>query len=140
MPANGLVIDANILIRGVFGRRARHVIERYTEQWSFFLPEFAYAEAEWHVPTIAGRRRGDHGQALRTLRDLVSVVEVIQSDYYAGFEPAARERLGYRDPDDWPILATALALNCPIWTEDSDFFGCGVATWTTRTVEIFLRE
>ncbi|MBI4874020.1 MAG: hypothetical protein HY822_05230, partial [Acidobacteria bacterium] len=26
----------------------------------------------------------------------------------------------------------------PIWTEDTDFFGCGVATWTSSRVEMFL--
>ena len=45
-----------------------------------------------------------------------------------------------RDPEDWPILAAALALGCPIWTEDTDFFGCGVATWTSDRVRIFLQE
>ena len=45
-----------------------------------------------------------------------------------------------RDPEDWPTLAAALLLECPIWTEDQDFFGSGVATWTTATVERFLRE
>jgi len=29
-----------------------------------------------------------------------------------------------RDPEDWPILAAALALDFPIWTEDTDFFEC----------------
>ena len=43
-------------------------------------------------------------------------------------------------PEDWPILASALALGCPIWTEDADFFGCGVATWTSNRVEIFLGD
>lgn len=38
----------------------------------------------------------------------------------------------------WPILACALALHCPIWTEDTDFFGCGAATWTSNNIEIFL--
>src|ERR1035441_7435280 len=52
----------------------------------------------------------------------------------------ARERVGQRDPDDWPILAAALALRCPIWTEDTDFFGCGVATWTSNRVRVFLRR
>ena len=50
----------------------------------------------------------------------------------------ARERIGRRDEDDWPILASALAFDCPIWTEDADFFGCGVATWTTDRVELYL--
>ncbi len=39
-----------------------------------------------------------------------------------------------RPTDDWPVLAAALALDCPIWTEDTDFFGYGVATWTTDRV------
>jgi len=59
---------------------------------------------------------------------------------YGDFEAEARERLEMRDQEDWPILATALALGCPIWTEDSDFFGCGVATWTSNRVQVFLRE
>jgi len=50
-----------------------------------------------------------------------------------------RSRIESRDPDDWPILATALALECPIWTEDQDFFGAGVPTWTTDRVELSLR-
>jgi hypothetical protein len=29
-------------------------------------------------------------------------------------------------------------LDCPIWTEDQDFFGSGVATWTTNTVLMYL--
>jgi hypothetical protein len=43
-----------------------------------------------------------------------------------------------RDTDDWPVLAVALALDCPIWTEDTDFFGCGVAIWTMDRVELYL--
>jgi hypothetical protein len=39
-----------------------------------------------------------------------------------------------------PILTSALALGCPIWTDDTDFFGCGVATWTCNNVEIFLGD
>jgi predicted nucleic acid-binding protein len=44
-----------------------------------------------------------------------------------------------RDEEDWPILATALALSCAIWTEDTDFFGTGIAVWTSSRIEIFLK-
>ncbi|MFO1350464.1 MAG: PIN domain-containing protein [Gammaproteobacteria bacterium] len=37
-------------------------------------------------------------------------------------------------------MALALVLNLPIWTEDQDLFGSGVATWTTDRVELYLRE
>lgn len=50
------------------------------------------------------------------------------------------KRIGRRDPDDWPIAAAALILDCPIWTEDKDFFGTGIPTWTSDRVEIYLRD
>jgi predicted nucleic acid-binding protein len=59
---------------------------------------------------------------------------------YEAFEGEARARLRGRDEEDWPILATALALECPVWTEDQDFFGTGIAVWTTDRVEIFLKS
>jgi predicted nucleic acid-binding protein len=45
-----------------------------------------------------------------------------------------------RDPDDWPILALALTLECPIWTEDDSFLGAGAATCATDRVELYLPE
>jgi predicted nucleic acid-binding protein len=74
------------------------------------------------------------------LASLANVVQTVEFEAYSGFEAIARQRLARRDEDDWPILAAALALGCPIWTEDTDFFGCGVATWTTDRVELYLAE
>ncbi len=140
MPGKALVIDANILVRAVLGRRVREIIETYAEQASFFVPEVAYAEAEEHLPALVTRRGGDPDKAVRVLRSLRGLVDLIGNEVYSQFESTARERLGDRDPDDWPILAAALAIGCPIWTEDTDFFGCGVPTWTTSRVCVFLRE
>ena len=140
MPGKALVIDANILVRAVLGRRVREIIETYAEHASFFVPEVAYADAEEHLPALVIRRGGDPDKALRFLRSLRGLVDLIGSEVYSHFESTARERLGDRDPDDWPILAAALAIGCPIWTEDTDFFGCGVPTWTTSRVVVFLRE
>jgi len=74
-----------------------------------------------------------------SLRYLERLVEPVDREFYSAFEEQAQQRLRGRDEDDWPILATALALNYPIWTEDTDFFGTGIAVWTTRHVEIFLQ-
>jgi len=127
-------------VRAVLGRRVREIIEAHAGQASFFVPEVAYAEAEEHLPALVIRRGGDPDKALRFLRSLGGLVDLIGSEVYSHFESTARERLGDRDPDDWPILAAALAIGCPIWTEDTDFFGCGLPTWTTSRVSVFLRE
>jgi predicted nucleic acid-binding protein len=41
--------------------------------------------------------------------------------------------------EDWPIVAVALMLKIPVWTEDRGFFGSGIATWTTDRVELYLQ-
>lgn len=139
MPNKALVVDANILVRAVLGKRVREAIEIYAEEVSFFVPEVALAEVEEHLPTLVIKHGGDPKKAVALLRALGRLMEVIGSDVYDEFEAEARERLRERDPEDWPILATALALGCPIWTEDTDFFGCGVATWTSSSVRTYLR-
>lgn len=79
-------------------------------------------------------------QGLATLDALSALVRIVEFETYAPMEAIARQRLARRDEDDWPILAVALALSCPIWTEDADFFGCDVATWTTDRVELYLAQ
>ena len=140
MPGKALVVDANILVRAVLGKRVRKVIETYAGQVSFFVPEVAYTEAEEHLPALVTKRGGDPKIALAFLHSLAHLVEAIGREIYGEFEAEARERLGERDPEDWPILASALAVGCPVWTEDTDFFGCGVPTWTSSRVEMFLRD
>lgn len=140
MPSKALVVDANILVRAVLGTRVREVIETFTGDVLFFVPESAYAEAEEHVAALVTKRGGNPEKALALLRSLSHLVEFVGREVYGEFEVEARERLARRDPEDWPLLASALALRCPIWTEDTDFFGCGVATWTSDRVRMFLRE
>lgn len=71
---------------------------------------------------------------------VVGLVEPLEAKDYSPFEFRSRQRMAARDEDDWPILAASLAMNCPIWTEDRDFFGCGAATWTTDRVELYLAK
>jgi hypothetical protein len=36
------------------------------------------------------------------------------------------------------VVGCALALSAGIWTDDNDFLGTGVATWTTETLQAWL--
>lgn len=139
MTSRWIVLDANILIRAVLGSRVGELILQYGEGVSLFTPELAFAEAARHLPVIAGKRGLDPAPMLRSLDQLRVIVEKVPPDVTDPLEAAALARIGTRDPMDWPIVAAALALGCPIWTEDKDFFGSGVATWTSDRVEIYLR-
>jgi len=70
MPSRALVVDANILVRAVLGKRVREVIEAYAEDVSFFVPEVAFAEAEEHLPALVNKHGGDAGKALAFLHTL----------------------------------------------------------------------
>jgi predicted nucleic acid-binding protein len=127
-----VILDANILIRAVLGKRVREILETHSARVRFFAP--ASAEAGEHLPGILLKRGIDPEAALAALAELGVPISCIDAEIYGPFETAARQRLQKRDEEDWPVLATALALECPIWTEDADLFGAGVVTWTTDRI------
>ena len=63
--------------------------------------------------------------------------KAIDADLYDGMQQQALQRIAARDADDWLVLACAMTLDCPVWTEDADFFGTGVATWTSDRVGLY---
>ena len=65
------------------------------------------------------------------------IVQPIDAERYEGMQQQALQRITVRDADDWPVLACAMSLGCPVWTEDADFFGTGVATWTTDRIALY---
>jgi predicted nucleic acid-binding protein len=135
-----LVLDANIMLRAVLGIRVRALIEKYAEDVSLFIPSSCVAEVRMYLPSLCARRNWDSAATINLLDTLLALVRTVEQGFYSDFEESAKRRIGIRDIDDWPVVALALALGAEIWTEDSDFFGSGIATWTTDTVEIYLRN
>lgn len=46
----------------------------------------------------------------------------------------ARERIERRDPDDVELLALAIQLDIPVWSNDNDFENTGVLWYTTASL------
>jgi predicted nucleic acid-binding protein len=130
------VLDANILLRGVFGVRVHGLLEAYEDLVAFCNPDACFEETRKHIPKVAARRNFDAAAAFLVLERIADMVEVVDRSLYEEHEELARARICSRDVADWPVVATCLLLDCPVWTEDRDFFGSGVATWTTATIEL----
>jgi predicted nucleic acid-binding protein len=138
-----IVLDANILIRAVLGIRTFSLIAENQDQIFFCTPETCYQEVAFHLPNIARKRLLSFEQqeeALDTLNNLKQLVIEIEENIYGNFKQKALKRISDRDEKDWSIVALAIAFNCPIWTEDQDFFGIGIVTWRTKNIEIFFNE
>lgn len=138
MNGKAIVLDANILIRAVLGQRVRQLLLEHAQNVKFFAPDVAYADARKYLPALLEKRGVNGAAALSVLDTLESIVRPLEFDLYAGLQHQALQRIAMRDADDWPVLACAMTLGCPVWTEDADFFGTGVATWTSDRVALFL--
>jgi predicted nucleic acid-binding protein len=61
MSDKAIVLDANILIRAVLGKRVRELLLENAATVKLFAPDVAYADAERHWPlprsTTGARRR-----------------------------------------------------------------------------------
>ena len=140
MSGKTIVLDANILIRAVLGKRVRQQILDNAATVKFFAPDVAYSDARKYLPALLRKRGVDPAAAVSVLIGLESIVQPIDAELYEAAQEQALQRIAVRDADDWPVLACAMTLGCPVWTEDADFFGTGVATWTSDRIAIYFLE
>ena len=122
-----LAADANVILSAVIGKAALRVfvhgsVEVVTtsavlEEVSEYLPVFAqsYGIAP-EVVESQFRLLGIHAYERRE---------------YEEHLPLALRRIGKRDPDDAGLVALALALGIPIWSNDRDFEAAGVRYYPT---------
>ena len=73
-----IVLDANILIRAVLGKRVRQLLETYAaHRIRFYTPEVAYVDAAKYLPALLikrGKSDTDVPAALAYLQDLVQPI------------------------------------------------------------------
>jgi predicted nucleic acid-binding protein len=139
-PLHPLVLDANILIRGVLGEKVRNLLINSNASIEFFVPDICVRDAEKYLPIILSKRSIKSESALLTLSELLSCLRVVEKELYEEYSHEAKQRIEIRDIHDWPVVATALMINAPIWTEDQDFFGSGISTWTTDRIHLFFKQ
>lgn len=139
-----LVIDANILIAELLRRRGRELLRN--PQIELYLAEKTREETEYElrkrVSIIVSQERLSESAGRAQIETGIAIINtqiaLMPTSFYAALEAEARKRIP-RDPNDWEIVALALALPGAIWTEDYDFLGCGCPTWTTETLMLQLQ-
>jgi predicted nucleic acid-binding protein len=142
-PSLRLVVDTNFLAYKLFSQWGRDLLAH--PRLDLFITARIWGEFEHElVQGVANYVRnnadqsGNESELERSIHDFVSlyVVQVAEA-VYAPFEKEARARIPH-DPDDWPTVALALALDAAIWTEDRHFLGRGLATWRTDALREYL--
>ena len=107
-----IVLDANILIRAVLGKKVRNTIQKYAGSTQFFTPEVCFADARKYLPPLFEKRNLPVNEAISVLEGLTSLISAVDANLYEIYEIEAKQRIAVRDIDDWPIVAVSLMLNC----------------------------
>ena len=134
-----LAADASALVAESLRARGEGIIRHDDLDLYITVPTWSEVEHELDRRLTAMVQQGRLESARRervlaeTLTALANNLTIVTEAEYGQYEAEARDRVP-RDPNDWPTVAVALALDAGIWTNDRDFFGCGVPVWTTQTL------
>jgi predicted nucleic acid-binding protein len=123
-----LAVDANVILSAIVGGRARLAMV-HPQVEELYTTAATLAEVHEYAGYLAKKRRLSSDLVLLALAALP--VTVVDRAVYAARVPEAARRIGSRDPDDAELLALALHLNVPVWSNDKDFEAAGVEWHTT---------
>lgn len=123
-----LAVDANPILSAIIGGSARDVFLKI-ETASFYTTAFNFKEVEKYIPVFSIKRDIPPEDLYLTLSTFPLLV--CEEYFYEDKIKMAKKLIGSRDPDDIHLLALALHLKCPIWSNDKDFEGLGVGIYTT---------
>lgn len=122
-----MAADANVLLSAVLGHAALKVFTASAIEVVTARP--VLGEVREYLPGLA-ERYAILPHALESQLRLLGVREYDPRSYRRQV-PEARRRLRARDPEDVELLALALALRIPVWSNDSDFADARIEWYTT---------
>jgi predicted nucleic acid-binding protein len=126
---NALIVDTNIILSALLGRSHSVMDEALCRGVSLLVPVLQWIE----VAAVLQHLRP--GSVEELMMQAANLIEILPVEAFAAFEGRARERLAEAGQEDWPVLASAMALEAGIWSKDRDFYGVGIPVWDTRNVK-----
>lgn len=116
-----------MLLSAVTGHAALRVFTRSSVE--VVTTSGVLAEVREYLPAFARASRVAPEALEAQLRLLA--LKAYEEPAFAASLPESRKRIGDRDPDDVGLLALALSLDVPVWSNDDDFRDAGVPWFTT---------
>lgn len=115
-----IVVDTNIFISALIREGiCREVLTNFDH--NFLFPDFEFIEVNKHKDEIM-QKAGLSEIAFNTLfLRLLKYVRIVDSYLIGPYREEAKNIRGEIDDDDSVFIATALAFNCPIWSDDKHF-------------------
>lgn len=110
-------MDANVILSAIIGGKASRVFTE-AQGIEFITTANVLDEIREYIPVLS-RKKGLNRNVMELTLSLLPLT-VVAKEKYASRIPAARDLIGQRDPDDAELLALALTVDCPVWSNDND--------------------
>lgn len=123
-----LVVDANPILSALLGGKAKQLFFDAGIS-EFAATESALDEVHYYISKVAQKLEVNPAVVRFTL-DLLPLT-VYEPKSYRRSMKKAKLQIAHRDPQDIEILALALELGRPLWTNDNDFEDTTIQTFTT---------
>lgn len=126
-PLKKLAADANVILSAVAGKAALRVF--LVGNIEFVTTRFNIEEVGEYLGIMAGK----YGLSETILQSQLKLLplEIHDRHVYNDSLERASKKLSEKDPDDIELLALALKLKIPIWSNDKDFKHAGIEVYTT---------
>jgi predicted nucleic acid-binding protein len=115
-----LVVDTNILISALIKDSTNRKII-FSSDFELHVPEYAFSEIGRYKETIITKSKLDSVDYELFLNILKGKVCIVAEKDVKEFMKEAKKIMDSIDEDDTVFIALALALECPVWSNDSDF-------------------
>jgi len=122
-----LAADANVILSAVAGKAALRIFLR--EDIEIFTTQFNIDEVREYIGDIAGQYSLSE-EILESQLTLLPL-RIYSRPFYEDFIQKASRKLSDRDEDDIELLALAMKLRVPVWSNDRDFKHAGIEVFTT---------
>lgn len=126
-PLKKLAADVNVILSAIAGKAALRVFLK--EDIEFITTQFNIAEVREYLHVIS-QQYAISEEIMESQLKLLPL-KIYPRHFYEGFVKEASKRLSGRDEDDVELLALAMKLEIPIWSNDRDFRHAEIEGYTT---------
>lgn len=113
-----LVVDTNLVLAGLLKPSLTQKM-LLSPQNKLLLPEYSLREIEKHSEEFMKRMGKTRKEFETALFTIISNIKIIPHEEYESLEQKALLLCPEKHKDDWPFIALALKLSCPLWSNDS---------------------
>lgn len=116
-----IVIDSNVFISALIKREglSREIIINSNN--IFFFPEYEFQEIYKYKEVIQGKSRYSDREFIQAVSSLLNHMRIATYEEIRDYYNEAFEVMNEIDPDDVIFIATALAFNAIVWSDDIHF-------------------